>query len=181
MAKEEEKKEEGAPAEKKGGAMKLIIIINAVVVLLLVVVVVVMFMLKGGDEKKDTEVLADEGQAAAEGDHGASTTGKTPIYIPMNPPFVVNLENQEQISFLQVEMEAMTYDAKVEEAMKVHSSRIRSELLMLLGSKQYHEISNIEGKRKLSQDAITIIQNILSETGTKGTVEALYFTSFVMQ
>ncbi len=65
--------------------------------------------------------------------------------------------------------------------MKVHASRIRSELLLLLGSKQYHEISNVEGKRKLSQEAIAEIQKILQETGTTGTVQALYFTSFVMQ
>jgi flagellar protein FliL len=176
---EEEKKEEGAPAEKKGGAMKLIIIINAVVVLVLIGVVVAMFMLKGGEDKKDSEVLADEEHATdAVAESGVV---KMPIYIPLNPPFVVNLENQEQVSFLQVEMEVMTYDPAVEEAMKVHASRIRSELLLLLGSKQYHEISNIEGKRKLSQEAIAEIQKILQETGTVGTVQALYFTSFVMQ
>ena len=174
---EEEKIEEGA-VEKKGGAMKLIIIINAVVVLVLIGVVVAMFMLKGGDGKKDSEVLAEEEHAT---DDAVRSEAKIPIYIPMNPPFVVNLENQEQVSFLQVEMEVMTYDPKVVEAMKLHSARIRGELLLLLGSKQYHEISNIEGKRKLSQEAIAEIQKILQETGTTGTVQALYFTSFVMQ
>lgn len=175
---EEEKKEEGAP-EKKGGTMKLIIIINAVVVVVLIGVVVAMFMLKGGEGKKDTEVLVEEEHATdAVAESGEANK---PIYIPLNPPFVVNLENQEQVSFLQVEMEVMTYDPKVEEAMKVHAARIRSELLLLLGSKQYHEISNIEGKRKLSQEAIAEIQKILQETGTAGTVQALYFTSFVMQ
>ncbi len=175
----EEEKKDAAPAENKGGAMKLIIIINAVVVVVLIGVVVAMFMLKGGDEKKDSEVLAEE-SSATEG-AGSANASKTPIYIPLNPPFVVNLENQEQVSFLQVEMEVMTYDPKVDEAMKVHASRIRSELLLLLGSKQYHEISNVEGKRKLSQEAIAEIQKILQETGTTGTVQALYFTSFVMQ
>lgn len=178
----DEETEGEAPVEKKGSTMKLIIIINAVVVLVLVAVVVAVFMLKGGEEKQDTEVLADEVPVVEEAAQDeAAATVQTPIYIPMSPPFVVNLENQEQISFLQVEMEAMTYDPKVQEAMKVHASRIRSELLLLLGSKQYSEISNIEGKRKLSQDAIAVIQNILNETGTTGTVEALYFTSFVMQ
>lgn len=175
----EAEKKEDAPAENKGGAMKIIIIINAVVVVVLIAVVVAMFMLKGGESKKDGEVLADEA-AGTEADAGEAA-GKKPIYIPMNPPFVVNLENQEQVSFLQVEMEVMTYDPKVEEAMKIHAARIRSELLLLLGSKQYHEISNIEGKRKLSQEAIAEIQKILTETGTSGTVQALYFTSFVMQ
>lgn len=176
---DEEQKTAAAPAPVAGGgSMKKIIIINAVVVVALIAVVAVIFLMKGGHEA-DPEALPDEA-ATAEEDSGHDVS-KKPIYIPLNPPFVVNLENQEQVSFLQVEMEAMTYDPAVDEALKVHASRIRSELLLLLGSKQYHEINNIEGKRKLSQEAIAEIQKILIETGVKGTVEALYFTSFVMQ
>ena len=165
-------------AAKPGGSMKLIIIINVVVLLVLVAVGVVIFMMQGEPVKDDAEVLADEEQPT---ESAANSEVQKPIYISLNPPFIVNLENQEQISFLQVEMEVMTYEPTIEEAMKVHAARIRGELLLLLGSKQFHEINNVEGKRKLSQEAITAIQKILTETGSNGTVEALYFTSFVMQ
>ena len=171
---EEEEKKEVAP----GGSMKIIIIINVVVVLALVGVVIAMFMMKSGGEKVDDEAMVEEGPAV---ESNAGSESKTPIYIPLAPPFVVNLENQEQMSFLQVDMEIMTYDRSVDEAMKVHGSRIRGELLLLLGSKQYHELNNVQGKRKLSQEAIAEIQRVLKETGTNGTVQALYFTSFVMQ
>jgi flagellar protein FliL len=172
----EEEKKAAAPAA--GGSMKLIIIINAVVVVALIAVVVMMFMMQGGSDKKDDEVLDDAEQPE---ESTGKSPGSAPIYIPLSPPFVVNLENQEQVSFLQVEMEVMTYDPLVAEAMKVHASRIRGELLLLLGGKQFHELNNVEGKRKLSQEAIAEIQKILKETGTKGSVQALYFTSFVMQ
>lgn len=178
MAVEEENEETPKVANKSG--VKKLIIINAVVLLVLIIVVVAVLLLRGGHEQKDTEVLPEEAQATEEA-APAKAESKTPIYIALNPPFVVNLENQEQVSFLQVEMEVMTYDPSVEQAMKTHAARIRGELLLLLGSKQYKEISNIEGKRKLSQEAIAEIQKILDETGTSGTIEALYFTSFVMQ
>ena len=58
---------------------------------------------------------------------------------------------------------------------------VRNELLLLLGGKQYHEINNREGKRRLSQEAIAEIQRVLKEAGSPNSVEALYFTSFVMQ
>ena len=173
---EEEKTE--VVAAKPGGSMKLIIIINVVVVLVLVAVGVAVFMMQGEPEKEDAEVLADEEQPT---ESAVNSEVQKPIYISLNPPFIVNLENQEQVSFLQVEMEVMTYEPTIEEAMNVHAARIRGELLLLLGSKQFHEINNVEGKRKLSQEAIAAIQKILTETGANGTVEALYFTSFIMQ
>ena len=178
---EEEKKEDKKEDKKEvaaGGSMKIIIIINAVVVLALLGVVAAMFMMKSGGENVDDEAMAEEVPAV---ESNAGSESNKPIYIPLTPPFVVNLENQEQMSFLQVEMEVMTYDQSVNEAMKAHGSRIRGELLLLLGSKPYHELNNVEGKRKLSQEAIAEIQKVLTETGTEGSVQALYFTSFVMQ
>ena len=65
---------------------------------------------------------------------GARKTG-TPVYVPLNPAFVVNFENQEQVSFLQVDIQIMTFDPAVEEAIKVHMPRVRNELLLLLGGK----------------------------------------------
>jgi flagellar FliL protein len=182
MAKED-KKEESAPAEggeKKGGMMKMIIIINVVVVVLLLGVVAAMFLLKGGDEKKeDTEVLAGQ---PAEGEHAAPSGSKTPIYIPLSPPFVVNFENQDQeVAFLQVEIELMTYDPALMESVKNQNPMIRNELLLLLGGQQYHDINTPEGKRKLAQQALEIIRKILQDGGGSSAVEAVLFTSFVMQ
>jgi len=70
--------------------------------------------------------------------------------VPLHPAFVVNFENQEQVAFLQIDIQIMTYDSSVESALKKHMPAIRNELLLLLGGKQYHEINTREGKRALS-------------------------------
>jgi flagellar protein FliL len=185
MADEEELEEAGNEEEapKKGGnTMKIVIIVNVVVLLLALIGGGAWFFLSGDDEaggdSQDTEVLA--GEEGGEGGEDAPRTG-TPIYVPLHPAFVVNFENQEKVSFLQVDIQIMTFDRKVEQAIKTHMPIVRNELLLLLGGKQYHEINTREGKRNLSQEAIREMQRVLQEAGAPSEIEALYFTSFVMQ
>jgi len=181
MADEEENTEAGEEGgEKKGGMMKIILLVNGV--LLLIGIGVGVFMFMGDDEKAadgaDTEML--EGEESVEESKPKKSKG-TPIYVPLHPAFVVNFENQEQVAFLQVDIQIMTYDNTVESALKTHMPAIRNELLLLLGGKQYHEINTREGKRALSQEAIQVMQDVLKDVGASSSIEALYFTSFVMQ
>lgn len=179
MADEENTTEE--TGKSGGGMMKIILIVNAVLLLLAVAVGVTYFLMSGngnGNSQQDSEVLPDAAPAA---DKPAEHKGGTPIYVPLNPAFVVNFENQQQVSFLQVDVQVMTYDPAVEEALKIHMPRVRNALLLLFGGKQYHEINTREGKRKLAQEAIEEIKKVLQEVGAPDDVEALYFTSFVMQ
>ena len=187
MAEEDDKQEEATEA-KSGGMMKIILIVNAVIILIGIAVGVTFFLMSGDDEQQastDEEVLQEleggEGDAGDEEIKEVSGKKGSPIYIPLNPAFVVNFENQEQVSFLQVDIQVMSYDRAVEDAIKVHMPRVRNELLLLLGGKQYHEINTREGKRALAQEAIAEIKRVLEEAGEPSSVEALYFTSFVMQ
>lgn len=164
-----------------GSMMKIILLVNIVLILIGISVGVTIFMMSGDDEEKvsqtDTEVLEGQGSDEVE----IPRPGGVPIYVPLNPAFVVNFENQDLVSFLQVDIQIMTYDAAVEQALKIHMPVVRNELLLLLGGKQYHEINTREGKRKLSQEAIREIRRVLEEAGAPSGIEALYFTSFVMQ
>lgn len=176
---EEGQEEEGEGEAKKGGSMKIVIIASAAVLLLLLIGGGAWFFMSGDDSDAagdDTEVIA-----GAEGEEEIEVKRGTPIYVPLHPAFVVNFENQEKVSFLQVDIQIMTFDSQVETALKVHMPIVRNELLLLLGGKQYHEINTREGKRNLSQEAIREIQRVLEEAGAPAAIEALYFTSFVMQ
>ncbi|MDH5766535.1 MAG: flagellar basal body-associated FliL family protein [Gammaproteobacteria bacterium] len=172
---------------KSNNTMKIVLIINAVL-LLIGISVGVTYLLVSKDEPVsnvtsdvDTEVLAAPEEVVEEAVEDKKPPSGQHIYVALKPAFVVNFENPEQVSLLQVDVQLMTYDPDVEQAIKIHMPRIRNELLLLFGGKQYHEINTREGKRKLSQDAIMEIQRVLQEEGAPSSVEALYFTSFVMQ
>ena len=58
---------------------------------------------------------------------------------------------------------------------------IRNNLVLLFSSQSYERVSTLEGKEALREEALGVVQEVLEqETGDPG-VEAVYFTSLVMQ
>jgi flagellar FliL protein len=125
---------------------------------------------------------AGQAPAGEAGDAAAVEAPKSPpLYQAMEPAFVVNLDAPDQGRFLQVQIELMARDASALEAAARYNPRIRNALLLLLGQQLVADLSTREGKEKLQASVLAEIQTILKEeTGSPG-VEAVYFSSFVMQ
>lgn len=123
------------------------------------------------------------GEAAAEGHEASDKDGKkgAASYLPLTPAFVVNINDGDASHFLQVEIELSARSAAVVDALKLHNAQIRNALLMLLGAQSSADVASREGKEALQKKVLEEIQRILTkETGKPG-VDAVYFTSFVMQ
>jgi flagellar FliL protein len=119
---------------------------------------------------------------------GAGTEAKTaakhvePIYVALDPPFVVNFESNGLVRFLQVTVQAMSQDAATAELIKRHDPVIRNGLLMLFSGQTYESLKTTAGKEQLRQAALVEVRKIITAEGGKGAeVRNLYFTSFVMQ
>lgn len=170
---------EAPPTKKK----LLIPIIGAAVVSAALAGAAVFFLMPADKPAKTEAAEGDEAategdEAAAEGEDGKPAAA---IYVPMQPAFVVNIGNSDASNFLQVEMQLRARNDKAVEALKLHDPQIRNALLMLLGSQQLADITTREGKEGLQKKVLEEIQRILkAETGKTG-VDAVYFTSFVMQ
>lgn len=105
-----------------------------------------------------------------------------PLFLALDPPFVVNFEGETRARFLQVTVQIMTRDPLVLEELKVHDPIIRDSVLMLMSGQKYDVISSREGKENLRKQALEAVRRIVTGAGKDGkAVEALYFTSFVMQ
>jgi flagellar FliL protein len=105
-----------------------------------------------------------------------------PRYINLDPPFVVNFEAESAVRFLQVAVGVMTRDQATEQLIKDNDPRVRNDMLMILSGQSYATVSSAEGKEALRQKCLEATRNIVGEMqGDPAKVEALYFTSFVMQ
>lgn len=114
-------------------------------------------------------------EAAAPAKKGAAQ------YLPLSPAFTVNLADPDGSHFLQVDMEVMTRDAAALEAIKQNLPQIRNALLMLLSQLKVHDVASREAKEALQKQVVDEIRKVLvAETG-KPSVEAVFFTSFVVQ
>jgi flagellar FliL protein len=125
------------------------------------------FFLKGGDHKAGAK---------------AEVPALPPIYVNLDPPFVVNFEAESMVRFLQVTISIMTRDPPTSDVLKKNDPRMRNDLLMLLGGQRYDTISTREGKEKLQAQSLEAVRAVVkSAGGDADKVEALYFTAFVMQ
>lgn len=160
------------PVEKKGKG-KLFIIIGLVVLLLAGAGGGAWYFMQSSAkaDKKDAK------HAKAE------PVKKGPaLYVALDPPFVVNFKAQSMVRFLQVSVQIMTRDVATQALIKENDPIIRNDLLTLFGELEYETISTVEGKEVLRKGALNAVRKIVKDEGGKADlVEAVYFTSFVMQ
>ncbi|HTQ36233.1 MAG TPA: flagellar basal body-associated FliL family protein [Steroidobacteraceae bacterium] len=103
-------------------------------------------------------------------------------FVELSPPFVVNLEPGSSARFLQVAVQLMTRDPKMVEFLKANMPIIKNDLTLLFGNKHAEEVSTEAGKEALRAAALDAVRHIISSEGGKPEqLEAVYFTSFVMQ
>lgn len=177
-----------APA-KKGGALKLVL------------AVVIAAAASGGGaffvmQKKiaaQPAAQAEQHGEDAEGESAASDESGSDTQTPSNgkgaaaadfaalaPQFVVNLNDEEAMRFLQVEVQVIARKASAMEAVKLNDPIVRNRLMMLFSSQTYHALLSREGKEKLQLDALAEINKVLDEH-KKPHIDGVVFTNLVMQ
>jgi flagellar FliL protein len=105
-----------------------------------------------------------------------------PLYVGLEPPFVVNFEGEQLVRFLQITVQVMTRDPATVELLKANDPVVRNDLLLLFANQKYEVVAARAGKEKLRSDALTAIRHVVELGGGKPDhVENVYFTSFVMQ
>ncbi|HUN26962.1 MAG TPA: flagellar basal body-associated FliL family protein [Steroidobacteraceae bacterium] len=111
----------------------------------------------------------------------AAPTGP-PIYVALDPAFVTNFEADQAVRFLQVNVQVLTHDPATADLIKANDPVVRNNLLLLFSNQKYADIATREGKERLRAQALTAVRGVVSTAGGKADhVEAVYFTSFVMQ
>ena len=175
MAKDDDNEAQEAP--KKGGMMKMLIMGVGALVLLGAGIFLgpMVSSLMGGEEAQVENAEGEEGTEEEAIDDGPA------LYTSLHPPLVVNFEDNGKRHFLQVAMDVMAREQWVIDEVKNHSAAIRNNLLLMLGTVDYQTVISREGKIKLQADALSEVQAVLKEkTGEPG-VEAVYFTSLIVQ
>lgn len=122
---------------------------------------------------------AADPHAAAAPAAGAHGTG--PIYLPIEPAFVVNIEDGALVRFLQIQTNLMSHDQTVIDSVDKYLPRINNDLILLFSAVKMDEIRTVEGRQHLQQQALDTVNKVLvAETG-RGGIEAVYFTKLVVQ
>ena len=92
-----------------------------------------------------------------------------------------HFRDDQAVRYLQVGVSLMSHEQAALDAAKEAQPVIRNELLMLFSGQNYENLIDAAGKQKLQAQALAAVQKIISARTGKPGIDALYFTSFVMQ
>ena len=103
-------------------------------------------------------------------------------FLALDPAFVVNFQGAQTVRFLQIEARLGSREIETIELMKANEPVIRNDLLMLFGGQDAAQLATRDGKEKLRAESLAQVRRIVKGAGGKPeSVEAIFFTSFVMQ
>ena len=148
---------EEAPPKPKGKMKKIILLL-----------VVALVLLGGGAFAYFTFI--DDQPAKKEAPHVEKA-------IMSLEPFLVNLADKDSRRYLKVKIDLEVDNEKVAKELEKSMPRIRDQLIFLLSSKSYQDISTPEGKLQLKKEIMTGL--VALPTGKK--ISGAYFTEFVAQ
>lgn len=107
-------------------------------------------------------------------------SGATP-YFEIATPFVVNLAEQDSLSFLQVNAQLKVSREEIKPYLSKHIPAIQHTVMMVLSEQTIKDINTVAGKQKLRDATLREIQALLqTQIGDPG-VEEIYFTGFIIQ
>lgn len=157
--------------ENEGGKSKKMLIIIVAAVLILGGGAAAFFLMGGEDEAATQEAVE------------AKPIKQAAIYHTVEKPFVINFSEQSanRVKYMQVKLKVMARDQTAIDAFKLHMPAIQHELLMLFFSQNYDAMNTKEGTQALRKEALRTINDLLTAEKQTGLLEAVYFTSLIMQ
>ncbi len=159
-----------------GGKKKLFLIVGLVVLLLGGGGAA--FFLMGGEEPPEDEKAA---QAEEEQPKPEAAPEGEPIYVEMEPKFIVNLPPGGPAKMLQIAVTVFTRQQPVADFITANDPMLRHHLNNLFESQSSAELLTLEGKQKLQQAVLELLQNKMEEMDQPGKIKGVYFTEFVLQ
>jgi len=197
--------EEVEEEQKKGGLVKIIIFVVAGIMLIAVGLGIGYFIFGGEPEpdpsaevnqiiegketeKKEKEEGAEK-KEGEEGEEGMITKNVKEVpevdayettYFEFPGDFTTNLKGSRK--FLQVSVGVSTqYDEKVMEVVDSHQLALRSEILSTISDFTEEDISGSDGKKKLSDRLMVVLNKKLETLKEFPGIEDVYFTAFILQ
>lgn len=162
------------PAKKSGASKWIVIGIAGLLVIVSATYATLYFAgIVGAPEAASAAVEADN--------EPADTPKPPPLYLAMDPAFVVNFTANPNARFLQISLQVSARDPLVLDRVEEHSPAIRNGLVMLFSSQDPVVLNSRKGKEDLRQRTLEEVNRVLQEQAGAAGVEDIFFTSFVMQ
>ena len=173
---------ESEQPRKRGNLGKILLFSGiGILVVAMAVTITVLLVRSPADQAAAVEPVAEQAESASSPAKTKKHTGKSPLYMDLEPAFVVNLNDDSGVRFLQVAVSVMSYSQESLDKVQANMPLIRHHLVLLFSSQQFSDIKTRDGKVALQEKALATVRNALKEVTGDPLVEAIYLPSIVGQ
>ena len=103
-----------------------------------------------------------------------------PVFVSLEA-FTVNLQPENGDHYLQTAITLQVTAKEDVDLFKLYTPQIRDRILKLLSSKKPSELATVEGKKKLADEIVAIVNQPFTEGGKPQSASSVLFTSFIIQ
>jgi flagellar FliL protein len=110
-------------------------------------------------------------------------TPQKAIYYAFDEAFTINFLNQskQQVRYLQIKVSLMAHQREAINNASANLPMLQDALRTLFSEQGFNDVNSVEGRRTLQSTALSTINTILKNELASDPVEAVYFTSFILQ
>lgn len=105
------------------------------------------------------------------------------VYFAFDEAFTINFLNQskQQVRYLQIKVALMAHQQEAINNASANLPMLQDALRTLFSEQSFNDVNSVEGRRSLQSTALSTINTILREELASDPIEAVYFTSFILQ
>lgn len=105
------------------------------------------------------------------------------VYYQIAEPFTINFLNQskQKARYLQIKVSLMAYDQAILDSAEANLPMLQDSLRSLFSEQSFESVSAVEGRNALQASSLNTIKSILKEETGQDNLDAVYFTSFILQ
>jgi len=105
------------------------------------------------------------------------------VYFEIKEPFTVNFltQSEDQYRYFQMKVSLMAHDADVIANAELNLPMVQDALRTLFTEQPYEVVSSVKGRKALQKKALKTVKKILKEETGNDDLDAVYFTSIILQ
>ncbi|PHS33511.1 MAG: flagellar basal body protein FliL [Methylophaga sp.] len=111
------------------------------------------------------------------------TSPEPAIYFSFPDAFTINFLSQsnKKARYLQIKVSLMAHNPEIISSAELNLPMLEDALRTLFSDQSFENVTSIKGRKALQTNALQTIKAILKEETGQDNLDAVYFTSFILQ
>lgn len=118
---------------------------------------------------------------ASGGGGGDGEADGAQLFVQLEKPLIFNVYSEDSVHFVRITLQIKLTDPKYAPQVQANLAPIVHNLLLLLSDQPYFQYQTVAGKKKVRDEALAVVRQVVKEHVGLPVVDNIFFTSLVVQ